>query len=336
MDKLAIEQARKKLGSDYDKYRQTLSVAVQSSDVLLTKINNYVIGHEGKELRPVLSLLTGKACGNLVPISYYCAVVAEMIHNATLMHDDVADDASMRRNYSSVNIAFSPAAAVLAGDFWLSRALHILTSKCNSNIMQCFTAAVQQMSEGEMIQMSKAESLNTSIQDYYDIIERKTASLFIATLKSAAFAVKASPVTVSAMTNYAEHLGLAFQMRDDIFDYLPSLDTGKTSGSDLKERKITLPLLLAMQNCPAKEKGIREMLTGIKDTKTHGRKISAEEGSIIEEVAAFVHNNDGLQLAQKTLEEQSSLAVAALALLPQSEAKEYLIGFAEFVGKRCK
>ncbi|MCI1719899.1 MAG: polyprenyl synthetase family protein [Bacteroidales bacterium] len=331
-----LEDAKKELGSDFKKYRQTLSVAVQSEDVLLSRINSYIIANEGKELRPVLSLIAGKACGTLVPLSYYCAVVAEMIHNATLMHDDVADDADMRRGVPSINAQFSAAASVLSGDFWLARALHILTTKCGSKILGCFTDAVQKMAEGEMIQMSKAESLDTSEQDYYDIIERKTASLFKATIKSAAYAVKAERVVVEAMTHYAEHLGLAFQMRDDIFDYSPKMKTGKMAGADLKERKITLPLLCAMDNCPDSSERIRKLIGNIENTKIKGTQIKPHEAVIIEEVTKFVYKYDGLKDAQKKLEEQSSLAVNALALIPPSREKNHLIEFAEFVGKRNK
>ena len=331
-----LEEAKKELGSDFKKYRQTLSVAVQSEDILLSRINSYIISNEGKELRPVLSLIAGKASGNLVPLSYYCAVVAEMIHNATLMHDDVADDANMRRSVPSVNAQFSAAAAVLSGDFWLARALHILTTKCGSKILGCFTDAVQKMAEGEMIQMSKAESLDTSEQDYYDIIERKTASLFRATIKSAAYAVKAERVVVEAMTNYSEHLGLAFQMRDDIFDYSPKMKTGKIAGADLKERKITLPLLCAIDNCPDSSVKIRKLISNIENTQIKGAIIKQHEIAIIDEVTKFVYKYGGLEDAQKKLEEQSSLAVNALALVSPSKHKDHLIEFAEFVGKRNK
>ncbi|HPT05282.1 MAG TPA: polyprenyl synthetase family protein [Candidatus Egerieousia sp.] len=329
-----LEEAKKELGADFEKYRQTLSVTVQSKDVLLTRINSYIISNEGKEMRPVLSLIAGKACGTLVPLSYYCAVVAEMIHNATLMHDDVADDANMRRGTPSINAKFSAAASVLSGDFWLARALHILTTKCGSKILGCFTDAVQKMAEGEMIQMSKAEALDTSEQDYYDIIERKTASLFKATIKSAAYVVKADRVVVEAMTNYAGHLGLAFQMRDDIFDYSPKMKTGKIAGADLKERKITLPLLCAINNCPDSSETIRKLIGQIKNTKQNGSEILPHERAVIEQVTKFIYKYNGLQDAQKKLEEQSSLAVNALALVPPSVHKGHLIEFAEFVCKR--
>ena len=238
------------LGADFEKYRDTLYEAVLSNEPYLSRINEYVLGSRGKEIRPVISLLTGRSCASLTPVSFYCAAVSEMLHTATLMHDDVADAASMRRGHLSVSAMFSPSAAVLAGDFWLSRVMHILTSQCSREIVSCFTGAVQKMSESELFQMEKASSLDTTENDYYSIIYGKTAALFIACIKSAALAVNADAKTLDALEIYAENFGLAFQIRDDILDYSPSLDTGKKAGTDLKERKITLPLLGVMKEFP--------------------------------------------------------------------------------------
>ena len=326
------ESAKEFLGSDFERYRQTLSVAIHSEEPYLEAINQYVLGRRGKEIRPVLSLLAGRSIGALSPASYYCAAASEMLHTATLMHDDVADAASMRRGALSVAAMFSPAAAVLTGDFWLSRSLHLLTTHCPPAIIDCFAEAVRRMSEGELLQMDKADKLDTSEKDYYNIIYGKTAALFVSSIKSAAMAVEASEPIIGALTDYAENLGLAFQIRDDIFDYSPDLKTGKSSGADIKERKITLPLIGALNNAPAKAVEIISEIRKIESV--FAEKITEREAEVIAEVTAFVRENGGIEYAQQKLEEHIVLAKKALDILPQSGDRDMLTGFAEYVGKR--
>ena len=326
------ESAKEFLGSDFERYRQTLSVAIHSEEPYLEAINQYVLGRRGKEIRPVLSLLAGRSIGALSPASYYCAAASEMLHTATLMHDDVADAASMRRGALSVAAMFSPAAAVLTGDFWLSRSLHLLTTHCPPAIIDCFAEAVRRMSEGELLQMDRADKLDTSEKDYYNIIYGKTAALFVSSIKSAAMAVEASEPIIGALTDYAENLGLAFQIRDDIFDYSPDLKTGKSSGADIKERKITLPLIGALNNAPAKAVEIISEIRKIESV--FAEKITEREAEVIAEVTAFVRENGGIEYAQQKLEEHIVLAKKALDILPQSGDRDMLTGFAEYVGKR--
>ena len=326
------ESAKEFLGSDFEKYRQTLSLAIHSEEPYLEAINQYVLGRRGKEIRPVLSLLAGRSIGALSPASYYCAAASEMLHTATLMHDDVADAASMRRGALSVAAMFSPAAAVLTGDFWLSRSLHLLTTHCPPAIIDCFAEAVRRMSEGELLQMDKADKLDTTEKDYYNIIYGKTAALFVSSIKSAAMAVEASEPIIGALTDYAENLGLAFQIRDDIFDYSPDLKTGKSSGADIKERKITLPLIGALNNAPAKAVEIISEIRKIESV--FAEKITEREAEVIAEVTAFVRENGGIEYAQQKLEEHIVLAKKALDILPQSGDRDMLTGFAEYVGKR--
>ena len=210
------ESARQFLGSDFEKYRQTLNVALLSDEQYLNAINKYVLGSRGKEIRPILSLLAGLACGSLSEQSYCTAAATEMLHTATLMHDDVADAASMRRGALSVSAMFSAPAAVLTGDFWLARSLNLLVSKCDKQITLNFSQAIRKMSEGELLQLDKADRLDTTEEDYFRIIYGKTAALFVASLKSAALAVGADGLSTDCIESYAEHIGLAFQIRDDI------------------------------------------------------------------------------------------------------------------------
>ena len=326
------ESAKEFLGSDFEKYRQTLSLAIHSEEPYLEAINHYVLGRRGKEIRPVLSLLAGRCSGSLTPSSYYCAAASEMLHTATLMHDDVADAASMRRGALSVAAMFSPAAAVLTGDFWLSRSLHLLSSHCPPAIIDCFADAVRRMSEGELLQMDKADKLDTTEKDYYSIIYGKTAALFVASVRSAAMAVEAGEKTTKALTDYAENLGLAFQIRDDIFDYSPDLKTGKIAGADIKERKITLPLIGALANAPQKAPHIISRIGKIESV--FAEKITEAEAEIIAETTVFVRENGGLEYAQQILERHIDTAKESLEGLPASGEREMLTGFAEYVGRR--
>lgn len=331
-----INKIKRELDKDWSGYQEVLVSALSNKNTFVSKINNYLIENAGKQLRPVLSLLAARACGGANATSYCCAAVSEMIHTATLLHDDVADNGDLRRGVPTVKAVFGQAASVLAGDYWLAKALHILTG-CGTEILACYTTAVQELAEGELIQMQKAEQLDTTEEDYYTIIAKKTASLFIAATKSAALAVGADKEHIDAITGYAYELGVAFQIRDDIFDYTPSLDTGKVAGADIKERKITLPLICAMKNGPIEEvSAIREKISAIENTLVKGGEINARELAIIKEVNEFVYKYNGIEQAQQALEEHGRRAVRYLSVLPSSKEKERLAQLAGFVGMRNK
>lgn len=330
-----IKEIKKELGGDWDGYQKALIDALRNENILLSRINTYLIDNAGKQLRPLLSLLAGNACGTIVPENYYCAAVCEMVHTATLLHDDVADNGDMRRGVPTVKAVFNQSASVLAGDYWLARALRLLTERCPKKVLDCFALALQELSEGEIIQMEKADSLNTTESDYYQIIARKTASLFIASVKGAAICVNAPEQFIQAVTDYAYHLGLAFQIRDDIFDYSPDLKTGKIAGSDLKERKITLPLLGALQNAPDQKERVLGLIAAISgNTLAKGEEITPQELQIIEVVNEFVWANNGVEYAQQSLQKQVGLACRALDVLPDTLSKRRLCQLAEYVGIR--
>lgn len=331
-----INKVKKDLGADWSGYQEALVSALSNNNAFVSKINNYLIENAGKQLRPVLSLLAASACGSPNAISHSCAAVSEMIHTATLLHDDVADNGDLRRGVPTVKAVFGQAASILAGDYWLAQALDLLT-RCGKDILSCFTTAVKELSVGELIQMEKAELLDTTVDDYYSIISGKTASLFVAAMKSGTISVSAKDEQIKAIEEYAYELGVAFQIRDDIFDYTPSMDTGKKGGADIKERKITLPLLCSMESASAEEvKHIREIISQIENTFTKGGKITPREQEIIDQVNEFVCRYNGVAKAQSILEEHSQKAIAALAPLSQTRAKEYLAALAEYVGTREK
>lgn len=331
---MRLDLVKQELAQDWSSYGEALKRALAHDNRLLSKLNGYIVDTAGKQLRPVLCLLAAQACGKVSQMSYECAAVCEIIHTATLLHDDVADNGDMRRGVPTVKAAFSPAASVLTGDYWLARGMYLLINNCNNEILGHFTKALHDLSVGEIIQMEKAEELDTTMEDYYRIIECKTASLFIAAVKSGAISAGASQETIGKVSDYAFHLGLAFQMRDDIFDYSPKMDTGKLAGADIKERKITLPLLCAMEANPQKGEQIRKLIDGIENTVTKGEEITESDALIIGKVTEFINEYDGINKAQQILEKHISIAIESISTLPESRAKQRLVELAEYVGKR--
>lgn len=298
---------------------------------MLNTINGHLFLSSGKMVRPLLSLLSAKACtsGVLSHTSKVCAATAEIIHTATLLHDDVVDDSAYRRGKLTVNTLFSPGASVLMGDFWLSRAIRLLIdNKCNYKILSYFSKTIEDLAEGEMLQMQRAADAGTSFEDYINIISKKTASLFIASCCSAAVAQNAPAVQEQALHEYAYRLGLSFQMRDDILDYSPTPQDGKDVGSDLAERKITLPLLCAFESAPKLEKKIREIILDIDVTK---KAYSEPNNTYIREVREFVFQNSGVDKAKEVLSEYIEASKRALDPLPESESKESLVSIAQIL-----
>lgn len=322
---MEITDIKASVAPDLEVVNNLIKSTLKSDVYLLNDINNYLFDTKGKQLRPLLSLLAAKAYGTPTQKTYGCAAVAEMIHTATLLHDDVADNAPQRRGVETVQSKFSPAFSVLTGDYWLAKALSLLVTQQDTHLLGFFTRAVENLSEGELFQMQKADSLDTTEADYITIVSNKTSSLFIASIAGAAYSAGAPEDVVEAMEQYALHLGIAFQIRDDIFDYMPELDTGKRSGTDIKEKKITLPLIHALEVAP--EHDSKKILWQIK---------SSPQGSepLVEEVFAFVQEYQGINRAQQSLERHSSKAIEALCILKESPFKDELERIARYVGER--
>lgn len=309
-----IAAVKEYLGQDWKAFEQMFGKALASRIDILNKVNTYLLERSGKQLRPMLCLLAARLCaGKCTQSSLRCAAASEMIHTATLLHDDVADQSDTRRGFPTVSAMLSPTASVLVGDFWLSRGVGTILDADDPVIFRYFTLCLGDLAEGEMFQIEKAESLDTSYEDYIYIISHKTSSLFRAAMKSGARSVGASQEAVAEIDAFALHLGLAFQMRDDILDYSPQLDTGKPAGQDILEHKITLPLIGAFENA-----GDAARAAVVSD-------IAADR---FNKVLPFVQDNGGIEYSQKVLEKETDLAVAALASFPDSPAKALLCGLA--------
>lgn len=327
---MTLDEIKYFLGQDWKDTDALIRSSLESDISLLNATNKAILDHSGKQLRPIVSLLVARACGggrvNADSVRY--AAAAELLHNATLLHDDVADSSCERRGAPTVMAILGGPASVLLGDFWLVKALeNILASSANCNeVIRIFAGTLSSLAEGEMLQLQKASSGDTVEEDYYRIIYSKTASLFEAAFVSAAISVNAPADWIEAVRDYAVSLGIAFQIKDDIFDYSDGKKIGKPVGIDLEEQKITLPLLGALAAAsPERAKQIRGMVLDI-----------LEHPEYKEEIVGFVKEGKGIEHAVSRLEDYVSKAVDALAVLPDSKEKDYLVKIAGFTAYRDK
>lgn len=325
-----INEIQSALGKEWTDLRSYIREILDSEIGLLNRINEHLFLSSGKMLRPLLSLLVSRACGaNNPSVSLVCAAASEMIHTATLLHDDVVDESMYRRGKITVNALFSPGASLLMGDFWLARAIKLIVShKCDYRIISLFSQTIEDLAEGEMLQMQRADDCTTTFDDYTAIIYRKTASLFISSMCTVAVAEGASKEVEEGIRKFAHCLGISFQMRDDILDYSATIQDGKDVGSDLAERKITLPLLCAFENCPEKEGYIRSLIRDIDVTKGADQTRNTE---IIKEVRQYVLDNDGVQSAKLRLNDYISTSVDSLSVLPDTPYRGYIASIAQIL-----
>lgn len=323
MDQTAV---RKRLQAELDQVNKLILDSLESDIELLNRTNRALLDHPGKQLRPILALLVARAIGGRVnDDTLRFAAASELLHNATLLHDDVADGSAERRGRPTVMSLLGSRASVLLGDFWLVRAVaRILEASRESNrVIRIFADTLADLAEGEMLQLQKASAGDTQEADYQRIIYNKTASLFVAAALSAAISAQATPVQEEAVRSYAENLGMAFQIKDDIFDYQENASIGKPVGQDLQEQKITLPLLGALQAAPEQEASVRRMVTQI-----------GEHPEYQAEIVAFVKTRGGMDYAVARLDEYVDKAIAALDVLPQGEDRQALADLARFVSER--
>ena len=339
-----VTQAIALLDNDWQAYRSLLFNVLSSDNSLLNHINTYLSEHGGKQIRPLLALLSANAMvfGKKDKIefsrAYACAAVAELIHTATLLHDDVADNSDMRRGKPTVKANFSPAASVLVGDFWLSRGLKLLISqRCDYTVLENFALALDKLASGEMLQMECADSLMTTEEDYFRIISCKTSSLFVATLHSTALEMGMDEDTCRNICEYAELLGLSFQIRDDIFDYSPEMETGKAGGSDILERKITLPLLGAFREAEKTPQGQQETTKLLEAIRTIDPTAPRQDDLAIQQMTQdFVIRYHGIAYAEKALSQCIEKARKALMVLPDSSYRDALIELTEYMCYRTR
>lgn len=317
------KQVQKFLGQSWSDFQDLFAGSLRSDIPLLDKANAYMLGHGGKKLRPTFTLLVAQALGGPCNGSVIrCAAASELLHTATLLHDDVADNAPTRRGAPTVMALYSPTTAVLLGDFWLSRAMDLIIDHPDKRVLKIFSKCLGDLARGEMLQLEKARRADATEEDYGRIIYCKTTSLFEAAIVSAACSVGAGENEIESCRSYAYHIGQSFQMMDDILDYSPELSIGKPTGHDILEKKITLPLFGLFANAPKRVS--REIRRRMLDPD---ERLSAD-------AIALVKQYDGLGYARERLDREIALAVSALAPLPESESKTYLEKMAALMAVR--
>lgn len=326
-----IKSIREYLGleKDWEAVQNRISSALQSDIELLNATNGSILSHSGKQMRPLLALLVARACAEGCSASdatIRYAAASELLHNATLLHDDVADESEQRRGVPTIMSLMGPSVSVLLGDYWLVKAVELVLEDPDGDmrVIRLFSKTLSDLAEGEMLQLQKAQSGDTDENDYLRIIYNKTASLFEAACVSAAISVNAPAEYEKAAKDYAVALGLAFQIKDDILDYAGTDSVGKPLGVDILEQKITMPLLGAFANVSSDEEArVRKMVRDIVDHPEYR-----------DEIVTFVKTRGGLEYAVDQLDKYVGKAVEALSVLPESKEREMLVELAHFTARR--
>jgi octaprenyl-diphosphate synthase len=300
--------------------------ALKSNIGLVDTIVRYMVKRKGKRIRPALVLLAAGTCGVITERAYRAASLVELLHTATLIHDDVVDEAATRRGLASINAIWKNKVSVLMGDYILARGLLLSLASNDYAFLQCTSQAVRRMSEGELLQIQKSRQMNTDEETYFRIIGDKTASLLSTCCELGALSASSEPEDALAMREFGENLGIAFQIRDDLLDFVGKESMiGKPVGGDLKEKKFTLPLIHAFSQAPFREK--RRIMRLVKD---------GIEKKGIEEVVRFVKEFGGIDYAERRADEYRTRARASLERFPCSPSRQSLLQFVDYVVTRAK
>jgi len=322
-----VEQIKQPITFEMDLFEQKFLVSMSSKVALLNRITHYIVNRKGKQMRPMFVFLVSKmvANGEVSDRTYRGASVIELIHTATLVHDDVVDDSNRRRGFFSVNALWKNKIAVLIGDFLLSKGLLLSIDNGDFDLLKIISIAVREMSEGELLQIEKARKLDITEDIYYEIIRQKTATLIAACCSLGAASVKPESQDVETMRKFGELIGMAFQIKDDLFDY-GNAQIGKPTGIDIKEQKMTLPLIYVLNNCSTKEK--KWLINSIKN---HNRDTKR-----VKEVIAFVKDHGGLEYAITKMKSFQEEALKLLQNYPDSDYKNSLELMVNYVIERKK
>lgn len=321
-----VSDIRKLLEEDLIAFEKIFRKSLKSNVSLLDKITHYIVKRKGKQMRPMFVLLSANLFGDLKPSAYRAATLVELLHTATLVHDDVVDDAMERRGFLSINAIWKNKIAVLVGDYLLSRSLIMSVEKKEFELLGCVSRSVKAMSEGELLQMDKSRKLNQSEAVYYDIIQKKTASLISACCEAGAIAANVDAETQENMRLFGENVGMAFQIKDDLFDLQAKSLTGKAAFADLKERKLTLPIIYALQNAREAEKRAILRLVNKK------RKSNADLNQILN----FISEKGGITYSEQKMQYFANSAIVILHKMPQNKYREALENLVNYSIQRKK
>lgn len=308
---------------EFEKYfRNSMRTKVSLLDI----ITNYIIRRKGKQIRPIFVFLSAKLHGGISQSTYNAATIVELMHTATLVHDDVVDESYQRRGFFSINALWKNKISVLVGDYLLSKGLLLAVDNKEFGVLEIVSDAVKEMAEGELLQIEKARKLNTDEDIYFEIIRKKTAALLAACTAAGAKSANADDETVEKMRLFGEYIGIAFQIKDDLFDYQEINDTGKPSGNDIQEKKMTLPLIYTYRHSNNSKK--KEIKRVVSKHNKNGKKVHG--------IIDYVNQNGGIQYAEQKMIEYRDKSLAILNEFAHSEAKEALIELVKFTIDRKK
>jgi octaprenyl-diphosphate synthase len=317
---------KKPVEAEIEEFEKHFSNNISSKVPLLEIITNYILRYKGKQIRPLFLFLSAKLTGNINKSTYTAATLIELLHTATLLHDDVVDESYERRNHFSINAIWKSKIAVLVGDFFLSRGLLVAVRDNEYKLLETVSEAVKEMSEGELLQIQSSTKSIINIDNYFDIIQKKTASLIASCTACGAQSVTDNIETFQKMKLFGTYTGIAFQIKDDMFDYQAKGIIGKPIGNDIKEKKFTLPLILALKNATEKEK--KHIIRLVNKNENSSSKIN--------EIIQFVVANKGLIESEEYLNDYKNKALQILDEFPDSEAKTSLKLLVEYVINRNK
>lgn len=316
-----VEVIKEPISTEMRLFESKFKQSMSSSVPLLDRITHYIIRRKGKQMRPMFVFLSAKVLsGEVSERSYRAASLIELLHTATLVHDDVVDDSNMRRGFFSINALWKNKIAVLVGDYLLSKGLLLSVDNEDFDLLKIVSTAVKEMSEGELLQIEKARKLDITEDVYFDIIRQKTATLIAACTAAGAKSVGADNDMVKRFHRFGELLGMAFQMKDDLFDYTDA-KIGKPTGIDIKEQKMTLPLIYTINNCEKKER--KWLINSVKKHNTDKKRVK--------EVIEFVNKNGGIQYTIDKMKAYQAEALKLIEGLEDSPAKQSLITLVNYV-----
>lgn len=322
---MSVKEIMAPVSDEMQDFEARFRKSMESQVPLLDKVTHYVVRRKGKQMRPLFIFLTAKMLGKINDKTYDAATLVELLHTATLVHDDVVDDANERRGFFSVNALWKNKIAVLVGDYMLSKVLLLSIERDNTDLLEVVARAVREMSEGELLQIEKARRLDITEDVYFDVIRQKTASLIATSCEAAALSVDRSDIRENIRL-FGEYIGIAFQLKDDIFDYGEPGNIGKPTGLDIRERKMTLPLIHAINIVPEEVKS--ELINIVKNHNENPKKVKRAVNLVIEHGGIDYTHNKMLEYKEKALE--------LLKDIPESDAKTAIKGLVEYTTTRKK
>ena len=321
-----IREIKKPIQQEMLLFEKKFKDSLNSKVPLLDKILHYIVKRKGKQMRPMFVFLSGKLFGEINESSFRAASLIELLHTATLVHDDVIDDANMRRGFFSINALWKNKIAVLVGDYLLSKGLLMSLENEEYDLLQIVSKAVKEMSEGELLQIEKARKLDIEEDVYFEIIRQKTATLIAACCACGAIAAEQDKETIERMRKFGELIGIAFQMKDDLFDYYNEDVIGKPTGIDIKEQKMTLPLIYTLRNCDRKQK--KFIIQTVKKYNTNNDRVS--------KVLEIVKKSGGINYTIEKMKAYQEEALRLLKTFEDNESRKSLELLVNFVIERKK